>query len=169
MQLGVSAIICRLFQFLWLAKCQPNLEWAVWQWKEKTCREEFTSSTQRLNSSFQVEHWTATAEKWTKRKWKTHVQSVQNYCCYYFGGGGGLQICDVLVTVGRDVRQWRRQRQGKRHFGSCSYFAIIPSSFNSTMLVKYANWTTMIIVQANTENQRITIVCFRCRQNRKCG
>ena len=57
-----------------------------------------------------------------------------------------------------------------QHLRSCDYFAIIPSSFNSTMLVK--NATTRQKGEPFKQIQRIKKLQLHpivCRQNRKCG
>ena len=51
---------------------------------------------------------------------------------------------------------------------SCDYFAIIRSCLHSIMLAKYhMSRIGERTAQLNSENQRFTVVCSSCHQNRK--
>jgi len=93
-----------------------KLQWAVWRWKEKKqrkiCRQEFTSSLQRLHSSFQVENWTRTAEKCTKpekRTCKTAVVNTFGALCKF------VTFFSPLLGSFREFKKLRQQLQRARH------------------------------------------------------
>ena len=52
---------------------------------------------------------------------------------------------------------------------NCDYFVIIPSCSHSIMLDVCYIWIGVRGVKLNTDNERFTVVCSNCHQNRNSG